>query len=385
MRFTDISLTDEEKMIRDMVRAIVADHIAPNAVETDEEEKFPWIQIEKLKEVGLMGIMVPEEYGGINASKLSYVLVIEEIAKWCAATALVYFTQSHGLLPVSLAGSEEQKRKYLPLIASGEKLAAFAVTEPNAGSDAASMQTFAQKVSGGYVINGSKIFITTGDKAEIVTVFAKTDREKGNAGISAFLVEKGTPGFSVGKIEKKMGVRGSSTASLWFEDCFIPEENRIGNEGEGFKVLLKAFDYTRISTAAQALGIAQGAFDLAFKYAHERSQFNKPIYEFQMIKSLLTEMYTEISAARAMLYQIAQYIDQGNEDFTMEASMAKYHCSELAGRVTNNAVQILGGHGYVIENHVERMMRDAKITQIYDGTNQIQKIVMAAQMKRRLL
>lgn len=383
MYFTDTMLSDEEKMIRDTVRVIVEKHVAPYAIETDEEEKFPWNQIEKLSEAGLMGIMVPEEYDGIDASKLAYVLVVEEISKWCAATAAVYFTQTHGLLAVNLFGNEAQKRKYLPDVASGQKLTAFAVTEPNAGSDVVSMQTTAERVSGGYVINGSKIFITTGDKADIVTVFAKTDRDKGHNGLSAFIVEKETPGFHVGKLEKKMGIRGSSTASLWFEDCFIPEENRIGEEGQGFNFLLKCFDYTRLSTAAQALGIAQGAYDIAFQYSQERRQFNQPIFEFQGIQFMLADMFTEIASARAMLYQIAKSIDEGQKDFALEASMAKYYCSELAGRITNNAVQILGGHGYVIENHVERMMRDAKITQIYDGTSQIQKMVMAKQIKRR--
>ncbi len=383
MSFMDILLSDEEKMIRQTVSTIVERHIAPLAIETDEHEKFPWKQIEKLKEAGLMGILVPEEYDGIDASKLAYVLTVEEIAKWCAATAAVYFTQTHGLLPVSMFGNEEQKRRYLPGVASGEILTAIAVTEPNAGSDVASMEMTAEPVSGGYKLNGNKIFITTGDKADLVTVFAKTDRSKGHRGISAFLVEKGTPGFTVGKLEKKMGIRGSSTASLWFEDCFVPIENRIGEEGDGFSIVMKAFDYTRISTAAQALGIAQGAYDIAFKYALERRQFKQPIFDFQAIQFMLAEMYAEISAARTLLYQIASFIDRGTNDFALEASMAKLHCSELAGRITNQAVQILGGHGYVIENHVERMMRDAKITQIYDGTSQIQKLIMAKQLKRR--
>jgi alkylation response protein AidB-like acyl-CoA dehydrogenase len=378
--FTEFLLNDEEKMIRQTVKAIVDKHIAPYAIETDENSSFPWKQIEKLSEAGLMGIMAPEEYGGIDGSKLAYVLTIEEIAKWCAATAVVYFTQTHGLLPVSLFGTEEQKRRYLSSVADGSKLTAFAVTEPDAGSDVASMKTTAERTDGGYVLNGSKIFITTGDKADLITVFAKTG--EGHKGLSAFLVEKGTPGFKVGNLEKKMGIRGSSTASLFFEDCFVPEENRIGEEGEGFKILMKTFDYTRISTAAQALGIAQGAYDIAFQYAQERTQFKRPIYDHQAIQFMLVDMYTEIAAARSLLYQIAASIDKGQKNFSLEASMAKLHCSELAGRVTNNAVQILGGHGYVIENHVERMMRDAKITQIYDGASQIQKLVIGRYLKQ---
>jgi alkylation response protein AidB-like acyl-CoA dehydrogenase len=378
--FSDFLLSDEEKMIRQSVKAIVEKHIAPYAIETDENSSFPWKQIGKLSEAGLMGIMAPEEYGGIDGSKLAYVITIEEIAKWCAATAVVYFTQTHGLLPISLFGTTEQKQKYIPRVADGSKLAALAVTEPDAGSDVASMKTNAERTAEGYVLNGSKIFITTGDKADFVTVFAKTG--EGHNGLSTFLVEKGTPGFTVGNLEKKMGIRGSSTASLFFEDCFVPEENRIGEEGEGFKMLMKVFDYTRISTAAQALGIAQGAYETAFKYAQERNQFKKPIYDHQAIQFMLVDMYTEISAAKSLLYQIAVAIDKGQKDFALEASLAKLHCSELAGRVTNNAVQILGGHGYVIENHVERMMRDAKITQIYDGTSQIQKLIIGKILKK---
>lgn len=384
MSFTDILLTDEEKMIRETVRTLVEDHIKPYAIEIDQQEKFPWEQINKIKELGLMGIMVPEEYGGFNASKKSYVITIEEISKWCATTALVYFTQTHGLLPVCLFGNEEQKMKYLPRVASGEILTAFAVTEPNAGSDIVNMRTTAKRVDGGYVLNGNKIFITTGDKADLITVFAMTDRSKKYQGMSAFLVEKSNPGLKVGTIEKKMGVRGSSTAELFFDDCFVPEENLIGNEGDGFKIAMETFDYTRISTAAQALGIAQGAFEITFQYAQERTTFNKPIYEHQAIQFMLVDMFTEINAARSLLYQVADYIDRGNQKFTLEAAMVKMHCSELAGRVTNNAVQILGGHGYVVENHVERMMRDAKITQIYDGANQIQKVVIGKQLKKKL-
>lgn len=381
MAFTDILITDEHKLIRQTVKTIVEKHIAPLAIETDVKEKFPWEQIKKLSEAGLMGIMVPEEYGGMESSKMSYILTIEEISKWCAATALIYFTQTHGLLPVRLYGTEDQKKRFLPQIASGEKLAALAVTEPDAGSDVASMKTRAERIEDGYIINGNKIFITTGDKADYVTVFAKT--AEGHKGISAFLVEKDTPGFKVGHIEKKMGVRGSSTASLWFEDCFVPEENRIGEENMGFSILMKTFDFTRLSTAAQALGIAQGSYDIAFKYALERKQFKRPIYNNQAVQFMLVDMYNDISAARSLLYQIVSAIDKGQEDFTVEASLAKLHCSEMAGRVTNSAVQILGGHGYIIENHVERMMRDAKITQIYDGTNQIQKLIIGRFLEKK--
>lgn len=383
MQLWERLLSEEEKMIRDSVRAVVKKKIAPLAQQLDEEESFPWEQIKTLADLGMLSILTPEEYGGAAGSKMSYVLAVEEIAKGCAATALVFFTQTHGALSLLLAGTEQQKKKYLPKIASGEMLGAIAITEPNAGSDAASMATTAVKDGNDYILNGNKVFITTGDKADVVTVFAKTDPASRHKGISAFLVEKGTPGFRVGKVEKKMGVRGSSTAELIFDNCRIPAENLVGREGEGFQICMEACDYTRISTAAQALGIAQGAFDIAFQYAQERRQFGKPIYDFQAIQFMLVDMFTEITNARLLLYQSAKLIDEGVRDFAMEASMAKAYCSEVAGRVTDSAVQILGGYGYIRDYQVERMMRDAKITQIYDGTSQIQRLVIARNLLRR--
>ncbi|MDQ0219454.1 acyl-CoA dehydrogenase family protein [Peribacillus cavernae] len=380
----DRILSEEEKMLRRSVRSVVKKHIAPLAQKLDEEEGFPWEQIRSLADLGILGILTPEEYGGAAGSKLAYVLAVEEVAKGCAATALVFFTQTHGALSLLLAGSEEQKQKYLPQIASGEILGAIAITEPNAGSDAAGMATIAVRDGNEYILNGNKVFITTGDKADVITVFAKTDPDARHKGMSAFLVEKGTPGLIVGKTEKKMGVRGSSTAELIFENCRIPAENLIGLEGEGFRICMEACDYTRISTAAQALGIAQGAFDIAFQYAQERKQFGKSIYDFQAIQFMLVDMFTEITNARLLLYQSAKLIDEGSREFTMEASMAKAYCSEVAGRVTDSAVQILGGYGYIRDYQVERMMRDAKITQIYDGTSQIQRMVIARNMLKRL-
>ncbi|MEB3102102.1 acyl-CoA dehydrogenase family protein [Paenibacillaceae bacterium T2] len=377
-------LSEEEKMIRDSVRAVVKKQIAPLAQQLDEEESFPWEQLKALSDLGMLSILTPEEYGGAGGTQMSYVVAVEEIAKGCAATALVFFTQMHGALGLLLAGTEQQKKKYLPKLASGEMLGSIAITEPNAGSDAAGMSTAAVRDGNQYILNGNKVFITTGDKADIVTVFAKTDFGLRHKGISAFLVEKGTPGFKVGKVEKKMGVRGSSTAELIFDNCRVPDENLLGSEGEGFQICMEACDYTRISTAAQALGISQGAFDIAFQYAQERSQFGKPIYDFQAIQFMLADMFTEIANARLLLYRTAKLIDEGVKDFTMEASMAKAYCSEAAGRVTDAAVQILGGYGYIRDYQVERMMRDAKITQIYDGTNQIQRMVIARNLQKRL-
>lgn len=371
-----MDLNREEQMVRDIVRRIVDTDIRPRAVELDETEDFPWAQMKALSENGLLGILVPENLGGQEGSHVLYVAVIEEIARACAATALVYFTQTHAQLPLLLAGTVEQQKTYVPKLASGEWLGAFAITEPGNGSDVADMKTRAERVAGGYVLNGEKIFITTGDKADVLTVFARTGVD-GVKGISAFIVTKGSPGFDVTRVEKKMGVRGSSTAALTFTDCFVPEENRLGEENSGFEMLMKAFDFTRLSTAAQSVGIAQGAYDIAFEYSLGRKQFGRKIYDFQAVQFRLAEMLTEISAGRALLFQTARMVDSGHQPFPLEASMAKLWCSEMAGRVTNEAVQVLGGYGYIREYGVERMMRDAKITQIYDGTNDIQKLVIA--------
>jgi alkylation response protein AidB-like acyl-CoA dehydrogenase len=375
-----MDLTAEEITLRDIVRRVVDKEIRPRAVELDESEDFPWQQIQALSEIGLMGILTPDNYGGQGASHLLYSVVVEEIARGCAATALVYFTQTHAQLPLLLAGTEEQKRKFIPKLASGEWLGAFVVTEPENGSDVARLKTRANRIEDGYLLNGEKVFITTGDKADVLTVFARTG-DAGPKGISAFVVMKDTPGFEVARVEKKMGVRGSSTAALSFNDCFVPDERRLGEENEAFDLLLKTFDFTRLSTAAQSVGIAQGAYDIALNYAMGRAQFGKRIFDFQAVQFRLAQMLAEVSAARAFLYQVARMIDSHRVmRFPLEASMIKLWCSEMAGRVTNEAVQTLGGYGYMREYSVERMMRDAKITQIYDGTNDIQKLVIARRM-----
>lgn len=371
---TTLDFSDEERMVRDVVQKIVEAEIRPRAVVLDEEESFPWEQIKALADNGLMGILVPERYGGQEGSHLLYVMVVEEIARACAATALVYFTNTHGQMPILTSGTEAQKLRYLPQMASGEWLSAFAVTEPENGSDAAHMQCRAERVSDGYVLNGEKIFITTGDKADVLVVFARTG-DQGARGISAFIVERQN-GVATSRIEHKMGVRGSSTAAIRFEDVFVPEAQLLGEENHGFGTLMRAFDTTRLSTAAQALGIAQGAYDIALDYTLTRQQFGHRLFDFQGMQFRLSEMLADIAAGRALLYQTARLVDAG-KPFTMEASMAKLWCSEMAGRVTNQAVQALGGYGYIREFGVERMMRDAKITQIYDGTNDIQKLVIA--------
>lgn len=374
---TGMDLNNEEIMLRDIVREIVDKEIRPRAVELDEGESFPWDQIRALSSAGLMGILTPEEFEGQGASHLLYSVVVEEIARGCASTALVYFTQTHAQLPLLLAGTVQQKREFIPKLASGEWLGAFVVTEPENGSDVANLRTTATRVDGGYVLNGEKIFITTGDKANLLTVFARTG-DKGPKGLSAFLVARETPGVGVVRVEKKMGVRGSSTAALSFNDCFVPDDRLLGEENQAFDLLLKIFDFTRLSTAAQAVGIAQGAYDVALKYSMERQQFGKIIFDFQAVQFRLAQMLTEVSAARAFLYQVARMIDsKAGIRFPLEASMIKLWCSEMAGRVTNDAVQTLGGYGYMREYSVERMMRDAKITQIYDGTNDIQRLVIA--------
>ncbi len=371
---TTLDFTDEDRMVRDVVQKIVEAEIRPRAVELDEEESFPWQQIRALADNGLMGILVPESYGGQQGSHLLYVMVVEEIARACAATALVYFTNTHGQMPILMSGTEVQKLRYLPRMASGEWLSAIAVTEPQNGSDVAHMQCRAERVSDGYVLNGEKIFITTGDKADVLVVFARTG-EQGARGISAFIVERKN-GVTTSHIERKMGVRGSSTAAIRFDDVFVPETQLLGEENRGFGTLMQTFDTTRLSTAAQALGVAQGAYDIALDYTLTRHQFGHRIFDFQGMQFRLSEMLADIAAGRALLYQTARLVDAG-KSFTLEASMVKLWCSEMAGRVTNQAVQALGGYGYIREFGVERMMRDAKITQIYDGTNDIQKLIIA--------
>ncbi|MBV9269487.1 MAG: acyl-CoA dehydrogenase [Candidatus Eremiobacteraeota bacterium] len=369
--------SEEEAMILDVVRQLVTEKVAPRAAEIDEKGEYPQDLRKLFSENDLLGIPIPTEYGGLGGTFLTYVKVVEEIAKACASSSLIVAVQELGMLPILIGGNEAQKQKYLPKLAAGEWIAAYALTEAGSGSDAAgSMRTRAEKRGDKYVLNGQKIWITNGSVADLVCVFAVTDPEKGANGISAFVVEKNFPGFKVGKLEKKMGIRGSPTVELVFENCEVPAENLLGDEGEGFKIAMKVLDKSRPGIAAQALGIAQGALNYAVDYSKERIAFGKPISFQQGVSFMLADMKTETEAARLLLYEAARKCDQNAPDVTLWAAMAKLKCGDVAMRVSTDAVQVLGGFGYSVEYPVERMMRDAKITQIYEGTQQIQRLVI---------
>jgi len=380
----DFTLTDDQRMLRDTVRRIAETEFAPRAAEIDSSETFPEKNFRILSENGLLGIQVPEEYGGAGAGMLSLILTVEEVARVCASTSVILTTQALASDPLLLGGTEAQKKSILFRMASGQCMGACAITEPGAGSDVAGMKTHAKKVEGGYLLNGSKIFITNGGVSEIVTVLAFTDRTKQSKGISMLLVEKGDKGFSVGKQEHKMGIHGSDTRELTFEDVFVPDERLLGGEGNGFKILMTTFNYTRPAVASQALGIAQGALEAAIGYAKERVQFGKPLASFQGIQWMLAEMALGVETARTLVYRAASTIDTEPQspDIPRISSMAKWYASDVAMKVTTDAVQIFGGYGYSREYPVERMMRDAKITQIYEGTNQVQRIIIAGQILR---
>lgn len=373
--------SDEEAMILDVVRELVKERVEPRAAEIDAKGEFPWDIKQLFAENDLLGIPFPIEYGGLGGSFVTYVKVVEEVSKACASSALIIAVQELGALPILIGGNDEQKRRWIPDLASGEKIAAYALTEPGSGSDAAgSMRTKARRDGDDYVLDGSKIWITNGSVADVVTVFAVTDPSKGANGISAFVVEKGTPGFNVGKLEKKMGIRGSPTVELGFENCRVPVANMLGEEGQGFKIAMKVLDKSRPGIAAQALGIAQGALDYATEYTKQRVAFGKPISQQQGLQFMLADMKTEVEAARLLLYEAARKCDENAPDVTTWAAMAKLKCGDVAMSVTTDAVQLLGGYGYSTDYPVERMMRDAKITQIYEGTQQIQRIVIARSM-----
>jgi alkylation response protein AidB-like acyl-CoA dehydrogenase len=370
-------LLDEEKMMIDVVRDLAREKVAPRAAEIDAQGEFPWDMKVLLADQGILGMPFPEEYGGLGSSELSVLMVIEELARACATTSLILCVQQLGALPILLAGTDEQKQRFIPRLASGEWLAAYGLTEPGSGSDAGAMRTRAKKRGDVYILNGMKHFITNAGIAHINTIFAVTEQGKGTRGISAFVVEGDRPGFKLGKIENKMGIRGSQTGELVLEDCEIPAENLLGKEGDGFKIALATLDRTRPGIAAQALGIAQGALDEAVKFAKQRVQFDKPIIENQGIQFMLADMDIQVEAARRLVYHVGELIDQGATRFSRESAIAKTFASDAAISVTNDAIQVLGGYGYMKEFPAERMMRDAKITQIYEGTNQIQRIVVA--------
>ncbi len=384
MEMTEMFLTDEQKMIREMVRDFAENEVKPVAAEIDENERFPEENIKKMAELGLMGITYPEEYGGSGMDTVSYAIAVEELSRVCASTGITLAAHiSLGVAPIYLFGTEEQKQKYMPSLCAGEHLGAFGLTEPNAGSDAGGTETTAVKDGNEWVLNGSKIYCTNGTYSGSVVATAVTDKEKGSKGISSFIVEKGTPGFDVGKKERKLGIRGSDTVMLHFTDCRIPEENLLGKPGEGFKQFLITLDGGRISIGAMALGIAQGAFEEAVRYSQERVQFNKPIATFQSIQFKLADMAMEIEAARHLVYHAARLKDAG-KDFLKQSSMAKLYASEVAMRVTNQAIQVHGGYGYIKEYPVERMFRDAKLTEIGEGTSEIQRLVIARTLMGKL-
>jgi alkylation response protein AidB-like acyl-CoA dehydrogenase len=372
-----VQLASEEKMLIELVRELVRDKVAPRAAEVDATGEFPWDIKELLAQQDILAMPFPEEFGGLGSRELTILMVIEELAKACVTTSLILCVQQLGALPILLAGTDEQKRRWIPRLASGEWLASFGLTEPGSGSDAGAMRTRAARRGDRYVLNGLKHFITNAGIAHVNTVFAVTDPEKGTSGISAFVVEDGTPGFHLGKVENKMGIRGSQTGELVFEDCEIPADNLLGREGDGFKLALATLDRTRPGIAAQALGIAQGALDFAVQYAKQRVQFGKPIGENQGIQFMLADMDIETEAARRLVYHVGELIDAGSADFGRHSAIAKTYASDVAMNVTNDAIQVLGGYGYMKEFPLERMMRDAKITQIYEGTNQIQRLVIA--------
>ncbi len=373
----DYFLTEDQVMIKDLTRQIAEEKVIRVREELDEKEEFPWEIMNVLAQSDLFGLYIPEEYGGLGKGSLELCIAVEELSRACLGVSTTYAANALGTYPILLFGSEEQKKKYLPDIAAGKRLVAFALTEANAGSDAAGIQTTAKLEGNEYVLNGTKQWITNGGEAEIYTVIAMTDKSRGARGASAFVIEKDTPGFHFGKKEKKMGIRASSTRELIFDNCRIPKENILGKEGLGFIVAMRTLDNSRTGVGAQGVGVAQGAFEEALKFARQRIQFGHPIISFQAVQHMLADMAIEIEAARALVYSISRYIDSGAKDITKESAIAKVFATDMAMRITTNAVQVMGGSGYMREYPVEKMMRDAKILQIYEGTNQIQRNVIA--------
>jgi len=376
-------LNEQQKTIRSLARRIAEERILPVRVELDEKEEFPWEIIKALADADMFRVFIPEEYEGLGGGCFDLCLVIEELSRVCGGIAISYAADALGCLPLIHHGTEEQKKKYLPDVASGARLTAFALTESTAGSDASKIRTSASREGDHYLLNGTKQFITNGGEAEIYTVIAMTDPAKGSRGSSAFVVEKNTLGFSFGKKEKKMGIRSSATRELVFRDCRIPQENLIGREGQGFIIAVRMIDRSRPGVAAQAVGIAQGALEAAVDYARQRVQFDHPISSFQAVQHMLANMATELEAARALVYAVAKTVDSGAKDYAEEAAMAKVFASDMAMKVTEDAMQIFGGVGYMRDYPVEKMMRDAKITQIYEGTNQVLRNAIALEVLKR--
>ena len=373
----DFSLTEEQKMLKAMVRDFAEKELEPVAAHIDETGEFPAEQVRKIADLGLMGLTIPEEYGGSGKGRVDFCIAVEGLARASAAIA-AYFrvSLSLGIVPIIMRGTEEQKRRFLVPQAKGEKLTCFALTEAGAGSDPASMEATATKRNGGYILNGTKLFISIGAEAETIVTFATIDKSLGYRGITAFIVEKGTPGFSVGKHENKLGFRGLSAAELIFEDCFVPQENRLGEEGRGFRIALEAIDESRITVGAEAVGIAQAALDASINYAKERQQFGQRIANFQAIQWMLADMATQVEAARMLTYYAADLQDKGLP-FIKESAMAKLFASEVSSFVTNKALQIHGGYGYTKDYPLERYLRDARLTEIYEGTSEMMRMTIA--------
>jgi len=373
-------ITDEQRMVTELARSLAREKIAPVAAHHDETETYPEEVMRLLAQQGLMAIWIPEAYGGNDLGALAVALVAEELAWACAATATNWGATALGSYPILLAGTEAQKRRYLPGIAAGERLAAYSLSEPDAGSDAGALRTTAVRRGDRYVLNGTKLWCSNGSNADVLTLFATVDPRRGAKGITAFIVERGLPGFSVGKKERKMGIRASPTVALHLQDCEVPMENRLGEEGEGFRIAMRTLDYTRPMTGASAVGVAQAALDAATGYAKERRQFGQPIAAFQGIQFMLADMAMQVHAARLMVHHVAAMVDRGASGTALPASMAKCFAADAAMKVATDAVQIFGGVGYTREFPVERFMRDAKIMQIYEGTNQIQRMVIAREL-----
>src|SRR5438067_3954500 len=375
-------LNDEQRELRDLVRQLARERIAPRAAEIDSSHEFPWDVVELFRENDIFGLFFAEEHGGLGTGTLLSLIAIEEVGKVCATSALILAVQELGSLGLQRAGSDAQKERHLPKLASGEWLPAYALTESGSGSDSAAMRTTAGREGDEYVLDGSKRFITNAGVANLYTVFAKTDPDAGHSGISAFVVEADAPGFAVARLEPKMGISGSTTGELTLDGCRIPAENLLGEEGEGFRIAMQILDRSRPGVAAQALGIAQGATDYALEYAKTRETMGKPIAQHQLVAAMLADMETKCEAARGLLYKFGAAVDEGIEgpELTKLSAMTKLYCTDVAMEVTTDAVQVLGGYGYISEYPLERMMRDAKITQIYEGTNQTQRLVIARAM-----
>ncbi len=376
-------LSEQQKMLKSLTRRIAEEKILPVRAELDESEEFPWAIMKGLADVDMFRIFIPEEYEGTGGGCLDLCLVIEELSRVCSAIAVSYAASALAIFPLLGYGTEEQKQKYLPDVASGKRLAAFCLTEPEAGSDAGAIKTTATPQDEGYLINGTKQFITNGGEAEIYMVIALTNKEKGPRGASAILVEKGTPGFSFGKKERKMGIRASATRELIFENCLVPKENLIGREGMGFIITMRTLDLSRPGIGAQAMGVAQGALEAVVDYAQSRVQFGQPIISLPVVMDMLAEMAIQVEAARLLVYAAARTVDSGAKNITEGSAMAKVFASDVAMKVATDAVQIFGGAGYMRDFPIEKMMRDAKITQIYEGSNQVLRNAIALELRKR--